>query len=209
MLLSLLASCGNSRDITGEAMVFDSGNLKLKVVQIYTSMPGHYYGITHEVWCQSVNTANMDLVGLDEGWNVFHPSGVSIPGQTPSDAVRKIALEQAVEDAKIGLQISNDETLLIAANGLLTVTFDGCKSLSKWNGWQLPKEWINQVTKSKNCKDGVCPWENFNGDREIKFADIQVDANSQKLSFRVHSKAFKDGALRVSHYSGQGWDVIR
>lgn len=190
-------------------MVFDSENLKLKVVQTYTSMPGHFYGVTHEVWCQSFNTANMNLVGVDEGWNVFHPSGVRIPGQTPTDAAKKAALKQAVEEAKKGLQISNEETLLIAANGLLTVTFDGCKSLSQWNGWQLPKEWINQATESQYCKDGDCPWENFNGVREIKFTDIQVDPNSQKLAFRVHSKAFKDGDLRVSHISGKDWDVTR
>ena len=204
--LMFLTSCGSSHERTGEAVLFDSGKLKLVVVQIYEDMPWHYYGLRHEVWCKTAKTADMQLGRMDKGWNIIGTSGVSEPGQYPTNAAKKKALDAAALEQKKQLRVLNEETIVQAGGGILTVTFNGCKSFSIWNGWELPEGLVIQAAKSQNCVNNRCPWENYAGDRQITFSNINVDTQAKHISFLARSKAFRDGELLISSVdAGRRW----
>ena len=206
--LVLLSSCSSNHERTGEAVLFDSGKIKVVVVQLYVDMPWHYYGLRHEVWCKSESTADMQLGRMDKGWNILGTSGVSEPGQSPSKAAKKKALDAAVLEQQKQLRILDDETIVQAGGGILTVTFDGCKTFSVWNGWDLPEELIIQVAKSQNCVNNRCPWENYAGYRQISFSNISVDTHSKHISFVARSKGLRDGELLISSVdAGRRWVV--
>lgn len=202
IILLLLSACGTSHDKTGEVMLLNSDKLKVKVVQIYKNVPLSYYGLTHEIWCQSPNTMDIVLGRNEKGWNHLGYSGITEPGQSPSKEIQKKALDAAVQDANQKLRIINDQVIIFSDHGITTVTINGCKSFSTWNGWDLPEGRVVQAVKPSYCKESKCQWENFRGDNEISFTDIQIDAKSKNISFRAHSKAFKDGDLLVQSADG-------
>ena len=207
ILLSLLLSaCGTSHDKTGEAVLVDTGKLKIKVVQIYDDMPWHYYGLVHELWCQSPKTMDKALVRVEKGWDVISPQILSEPGQSPSAATKKKALDAASQEARKHLQIISDEIIAYENRGILTMSINGCQNFLVWNGWDLPEEKVIQSEKKQCPKDLKCPWENFNGENQITYSEIKADAASKTVSFRAHSKAFKNGDLLVrSEDGGRHW----
>ena len=206
--LMILSSCSSSRERTGESVLFDSGKIKVVVVQFYEDMPWHYYGLRHEVWCKSESTADMQRGVMDRGWNMIGYSGVSEPGQSPTNATKKKSLDAAVLEQKKQLVFLDEETIVQAGGGILTVTFNGCKSFSIWNGWELPEQLVIQAAKSQNCVNNHCPWENYAGERQISFSNINVDTHSKHISFLARSKGFRDGELLISSVdAGRRWLV--
>lgn len=188
-------------------MIFESDKLKVKVVQIYDDIPLSYYGLTHHIWCQSPATIDMAWGGIEKGWNEIAKSGIGEPGQSPSKDVQKKALDAAVMDANKHLQVISDETILFESYGMFTITFNGCEKFYTWNGWTLPEEMVIQNEKKSQCpKDIKCPWENFRGENQITYSEIKTDVASKTVSFRAHSKAFKEGDLLVrSEDGGFNW----
>ena len=197
-----LSACWSSHDKTGEIMIFESDKLKVKVVQIYEDMPWHYYGLTHQIWCQSPATMDMAWGGIERGWNRIERSGISKPGQSPSRELKKNTLDVAVLDASKHLQVIGNEVIVFANNGRFTITINGCKEFSTWIAWSLHADEIVQAEKPKYCKEGDCQWENFKGDNEISYTDIKIDGAAKKISFRAHSKAFKEGDQLVQSDDG-------
>lgn len=192
-------------------MLYDFADLKIKVVQIYEDMPWHYYGLRHELWCQSSETMDVSLAEMEKGWIPIGTALLNEPGQSPSSEIRKRALDDAAAIAQGQLQIINKETVVFVQTGLLQVYFNGCggRGSLQWNGWQLSEDMIDAVKRSGNCVSGNCPWENFEGDREITFTDIQVDSAAKSVSFQAHSKAFKGGILSASSKVGEAWHITQ
>lgn len=210
LVLLFLSACGTSHDKTGEAVLIDSEQLKVKVVQIYDDMPWHYYGLKHEIWCQSPKTMDMALGQVERGWNVLSHSILSEPGQSPSDAIKKKSLDAATMEAKKHLRVINDEIVAYGNNGIFTMSIDACQRFFIWSSWVLPADSVVQADKPKYCKEGECQWENFKGDNEISYSDIRIDTTSKNISFHARSKAFKDGELLVqSEDGGRHWGVTK
>lgn len=197
-----LTACGSSHDKTGEALLFQSDKLKIKLVQIYDDMPWHYYGLTHQIWCQTPATMAMSMGGIEKGWNRISYSGISVPGQSPSREIKKKALDAAERDARKHLQLTENGAVVYASSGSFAITLNGCESFLTWVAWSLPTDKVIQADKPKYCKEGECQWENFKGDNEISYTDIKFEADLKKISFRAHSAAFKEGDQLVQTEDG-------
>jgi hypothetical protein len=207
----LISGCGNSQEKTGESVLFRSDRLNIKLVQMYTDMPWHYYGLSHEIWCQSPQTSELNYHGIDRGWNRFSSSSISEPGPSPSRETRQQALSKAATAAIQHLHVINDEIVAYADGEFFAVTFDGCTSFSSWSARNIPLDVVIPLENSPYCPSGKCPPEaNFWGDRNVTYSDIQIDITSKNISFHAHSKGIIGGKVVVtSKDAGMHWKVVR
>lgn len=211
ILAILISGCGNSQEKTGEATLFHSDKLNIKLVQIYTNMPWHYYGLSHEIWCQSPQTSELNYYGIDRGWNRFGASSISEPGQSPSRETKQIVLNKAATTGAQHLHVINDEIVAYADGEFFRATFDGCESFSSWSARTIPLEMVIPLENSPYCIGGKCPPEaNFWGDRNVTYSDIQIDITSKNISFHAHSKGLIGGKVVVSSKdAGMHWEVAK
>lgn len=209
ILAILVSGCSNSQEKTGEAILLRSDKLNIKLVQIYTDMPWHYYGLTHKIWCQSPQTAELNYHGIDRGWNLFSSSSISEPGQSPSLESKRNVLSKAATEGKQHLHVVNDEIVAYAEGELFTVTFDGCKNFSYWSARDIPLDMIIPLENSPYCPGGRCPPEaNLWGDRNVTYSDILIDVTSKHISFLAYSKGLIGGKVAVtSKDAGMHWKV--
>lgn len=201
IILALYASCIPTHEKTGEVEIFRSKDIKVVVIQRYEAMPWHYYGLTHEVLCQTPKTNGLKLIA---------GSPVSIPGQGPSKEVRKSGLEAAA--ARESIKIIDSETIVSLAPDRFSVSFDLCQNFSNWNSRNISTDDVVQVQKPRYCRDGdnYCPWwvETFSGDNQISFSIVKINPQARTISFLAHSKALKGGELRVSSVDGgRSWQT--
>lgn len=213
LLLALVyTSCLPSHKKTGEFELYKSKDFRVVVVQIYEAMPWHYYGLTHQVWCQSPKTMEMNWQGIDGGWNRIGYSTLSIPGQSPTKETRRKGLDAAVAEESI--HVIDRETIVRTIPNSLSISFDGCAHFSEWSARHVPKDSVARVLIPAYCQAGnnECPWweDTFRGDRQILISDISIDPRARTISFRAQSKAFKDKTLRVvSKDAGVNWEISR
>ncbi len=211
ILAILISGCGNSQEKTGEATLFRSDKLNIKLVQIYTDMPWHYYGLSHEIWCQSPQTAESNYGESERGWKRLGFSTISEPGQSPSRETKRRALDKATSEGSLHLHVINDEIFAYADGENFTVTFDGCKDFSYWRARNIPLDMIIPLENSPYCLGGKCPPEaNFWGDRNVTYSDIQIDVTSKNISFHAHSKGLIGGKVVVtSKDAGMHWEAVK
>jgi len=206
----LISGCGNSQEKTGETVLFRSDKLNIKLVQIYTDMPLHYYGLSHEIWCQSPQTSELRYHEMDQGWDRFSTSTISEPGQSPSRETKQKALSKAATAGAQRLHVINNEIVAYADGEFFTVTFDGCKFHSVWSARDIPLDMVIPVESSPYCQNEKCPsWANFRDDRSITYSDIKIDVSSKGISFLAHSKGLRGGKVAVtSRDAGLHWEVV-
>jgi hypothetical protein len=195
----------------GETTLFHSDKLNIKLIQIYTDMPWHYYGLSHEVWCQSPQTSELNYHGIDRGWNRLSSSSISEPGQSPSRETKQTVLNKAATAGARHLHVINDEIVAYADGEFFRVTFDGCISFSSWSARNIPLDMVIALENSPYCLGGKCPPEaNFWGDRNVTYSDIQIDVASKNISFLAHSKGLIGGKVVVtSKDAGMHWAVTK
>ena len=210
ILAILISGCSNSQEKTGENILFHSDKLNIKLIQIYTDMPWHYYGLSHEIWCQSPQTSELNYHGIDRGWNRLGSSSISEPGQSPSRETRQKVLSKAATAGTQHLHVINDETVAYADGEFFRVTFDGCISFSSWSARNIPLDMVIPLENSPYCLGGKClPEANFWGDRKVTYSDIQIDVTSKNISFLADSKGLIGGKVLVtSKDAGMHWDVV-
>jgi hypothetical protein len=211
LILSMLISgCGNSREKTGEAALFHSDNLNIKLVQIYTDMPWHYYGLSHEIWCQSPQTSDLNYREIDRGWTQFSGSSISEPGQSPSREIKQNVLNKATSEASRNLHVINEHIFAYSDGEHFTITFDACRSFLTWSAKEIPSDLIVPLENSPYCLNGNCPsYANFLDARSISYSDVHVDEATRKVSFLAQSKAFLNGQITIaSEDAGVHWKVV-
>ena len=183
ILGALISGCGNSHERTGESTLFHSGKLNVKLVQIYTAMPWHYYGLSHEVWCQSPQTAELDSPEIERGWSLLGRSSISEPGQSPSDETKRGALSKAATEGAQHLHVLSENAVVFAEGDVFAVSFDGCQHVSFWN-----------------ASDAY----------NVTYTDIQLNSFTKEFSFVAHSTVYKNGKLLVTTKdAGMHWEVAK
>lgn len=196
---SLLFACGTRK--LDEAPIYDSPQLRLKLVRYYENLPFHYTGEVFRVQCSSAQTRHAPAGKTqDAGW-VSLGNGGAIGS--------KSAAELAARERNRYLVV-NERTLVWIGNGV-QVSFDACGSFRSWYPTAIPSDLILPANKPDYCAptgNVDCRQDDFLGEREPRFELIQVNPSGE-ISFVMHSKALRDSrAVRVkSSDFGRTWKV--
>lgn len=201
LTLSVLASCGVSKERLDEVVFHDGLRFKLKLVRYYESYPLHFNGEVFRVQCASAHTASSPGNEMqDPGW-VTLGSGAAIDS--------KSAAEVAARERE-NYHVLGDEILVWTGNGV-NVSFDGCGRFAHWYPTDLPAGFIVPAEKPDYCAprgSADCRNYDFLGDRAPRFEAIRGNAQGE-VSFIVRSGAFKNGrAMRVQSLDfGRNWSL--
>lgn len=199
-LVALTYSACSPRKLD-EAIFYDGPEFKLKVVRYHEYLPLHYTGEVFRVQCSSDKTANSPRrEKQDPGW-VTIGNGGAIGSTSAAELVDKVRPNYLVID----------KSTLVWKGTVLNVSFDACGTFRYWDPTTLPEALIDPVDKPDYCApkgSADCRYYDFHGDRAPRYEKVRADTSGQ-VSFTVHSKGFKDGAIfRVeSSDYGKTWQV--
>jgi len=198
-----LASCGVSYERTGQAVLHERPGLTLAVVQVYESLPLHYYGLRHTLACRSPATADATAhrsEGLDPGWKVVGQLP-GVPGQSPSRSTREKGMADAVAASRHALVDGDD--WIAWRERVLRVSVDGCRSFAEFVPWRaLAPADIDPAPRPDFCKPGMdCRDIDFADRREATYSDVAVERlpgepPRWRIGAVMRSIALKDGRPR-------------
>lgn len=215
-LTLLVGACGVHYERTGIAPLPAGPGIELAVVQVYESLPLHYYGLRHTLACRSPQTAAKAANrsdGLDPGW-VAVGQLPGVPGHRPGRAVREKGLADAAAAAAAALAAGDG--WIAWRKRVLRVSVDSCSSFAEFVPWRsLPPGDIEPAPRPDFCRPEVdCRHFDFEGGREASFPEITVqrlpgEPAKWRIGAVVRSAALRDGRARrvTSDDLGATWRV--
>ncbi len=168
LVVAMAATYYLKRSRVIDEMVFYQGNgIELKVITVYENLLFHFTGHTYRIQCKSEKTQSFKAQKFSQsGWNNYLP----IPNKIIALRIMpdsEINIEKLASVAKESIKVTDTETLMIESGDIVFVSWNGCKSFTKWS-------------QSK-----VIP--NLDKNYEVQYSELQASKNGH-ASFNVHAK---------------------
>ncbi len=198
----VLFACSPSTRKLDEVMIYESAQLRLKLVRYFENHPLHYTGEVFRVQCSSLQTRNSPAHKTqDAGWVSLGNGG----------AIGSKSAAELAERERHNYLVVDDRILVWIGNGV-NVSFDACGSFRGWYPTSLPEDLIVPADKPDHCKpvgNADCSQYDYLNERKPHFKDIRVNSAGH-VSFVVNSKALRNGkAVRVESVDfGKTWKTM-
>lgn len=200
--LSLIAvlgivACGPSVRKLDETVLYSGPFFELKVVRYYQSLFLSFNGKVAFVACRSART--LDRPGgptTDPGWVQVR----SVP------AIESNSAEALRSSAWNNITIVRD-TVLIAAEPILSISYDGCRTFRRWDPRGLPDSLLTPPVLPSYCAPvGTVDCSFMSDYVEVAYSELEADPRGS-IAFTVTGPRFVNGLkLRVeSSDSGRTW----